>query len=265
MARDMRSERCMWRARGRARMPAILCPNAGRPERPSTGNALMTPSRVNIHPARISRKAAEKLLMPRCPVPDPVSSQARSKLPAGMERGNAAGEIAIADALETSLLDHRRKILLLGEFADRLDQIAVGIRVARNHLADARNSVERPLVINLVENRQFDLGEFEAQEPTARLQHTIGFGQRLVDMRHIANAESNRIGIEAVVLERQFFGIGLDEFEIVGKALLDRPFTPDAQHRAVDIENGDMGLTAGSLDDAESDIAGAASNVERGP
>ncbi len=36
------------------------------------------------------------------------------KFPAGMKRGNTAGKIAITHALETSLLDHRGKILLLG-------------------------------------------------------------------------------------------------------------------------------------------------------
>ncbi len=125
--------------------------------------------------------------------------------------------------------------------------------------------MERPLVVNLVENRQFNLGEFEAKETTARLQHAISFGQRLVDMWNIANAERNRVSIEARIFKWQLFGTGFNKFEIVGKALLDRPFTTDAKHRAIDIKNGDMGLTTGSLHNAESNIAGAACNVERGP
>ena len=63
-----------------------------------------------------------------------------------------------------------------------------------------------------------DFGKFQAQEAAAALQHPEGFRQRHVDMRHVADAEGDRIGVEGLAVEGQFLGIGLDEIEIVGEA-----------------------------------------------
>src|SRR5690606_18168960 len=67
------------------------------------------------------------------------STEARSKLPARMQGGNPSREIAPAYAFKSGRSDHGGKILLFGEFTDRFDQIAIGIRVTGNHLANTWN------------------------------------------------------------------------------------------------------------------------------
>ena len=112
--------------------------------------------------------------------------------------------------------DHRGEILLVREFADRFDEIGIGFAVAGHHLADARNGVERPRLVDAVEQRHVDLGEFEAEEAAAGLQHAKGLGKRRLDARHVADAEGDRVGVEGIVGEGQFLGIGLDEIDVVG-------------------------------------------------
>src|SRR5687767_9005013 len=87
-----------------------------------------------------------------------------SQLPAGMQRGDAASKIAPAHPLEACLTDHLGEIRLTRKLANRLHQILIAIGIACHCLAYLRNGVERPGVIDLVKDRQFDLGKFEAEE-----------------------------------------------------------------------------------------------------
>src|SRR5690606_42047851 len=72
---------------------------------------------------------------------------------------------------DLGLPDHRREIFLIGELGDRFHQITVGFALAGDHLADARNGVEGPRLVGLVEERHLDLREFEAKE-TRSEEHT---------------------------------------------------------------------------------------------
>ena len=45
--------------------------------------------------------------------------------------------------------------------------------------------------------------ELQAEEPPAAPEHAIGFGERLLDSRHVADAEGDGIAVECAVGERQ--------------------------------------------------------------
>src|SRR5690606_13072596 len=130
----------------------IRQPKRGRPSNCSPGAAAITPSRSITQPARKRRRYALNVLIDR------------SDLPAGMQRSDAAGVIAPGNAGESSLADHIGKVLLVRKRTDGFDQIPVGVRIAGNHTANARNGIERPRVVNLVEDRHADFGKFEAKE-----------------------------------------------------------------------------------------------------
>src|SRR5438309_8661256 len=135
----------------------------------------MTPSRTSTQPARASLKPAPTLLM-AAPKPVPGTGtnhiedrkcDAASKLPARMKRGNTAGIVAEGNAVEARVGDHGSKVLLVGEFRDRFNQIGIGLAIAGDHPADPGNGIERPGFIGLVEQRHLDLRKFQAQEPAA--------------------------------------------------------------------------------------------------
>ena len=89
-----------------------------------------------------------------------------------------------------------RKRLGVRKARDRFDEIAIGVAVSRHEPAEHGNDVKRIGFIEPVEQRHIDIGEFEAEEPTAPLQDAVRLGERLVDPRHVANAEGDRIGVE---------------------------------------------------------------------
>src|SRR5690606_2701484 len=147
MARDMRRAVSDSRQRRLDRKRATPQAARGGPVSWSPGNAPITPSRVNIQPARASRNQAVGLLMPA----------AASQFPAGMQCRDAARIVAPCDAFKSGLLDHRGKVLLVGELADRLHEVAIRLAVPRNKVADARNGIERPGFVDLVEHGHLDL------------------------------------------------------------------------------------------------------------
>ena len=97
--------------------------------------------------------------------------------------------------------------MLLRKPADALDEIAIGGTIASHHFANGRNGGEGIGVIDLIEARHIDMGEFEALEFAAGLEHSQRFLERLVDMGDIPDAEGDRISIEALVGESQRLGI----------------------------------------------------------
>jgi len=84
-------------------------------------------------------------------------------------------------------------------------------------------------------------------------------------MRHVADAESDRIGVETLVRKGQVLRIPFDEIDVAVEPLAGSPPGADREHRAVDVENGDMRSPVGSLDDPEGNVAGSAGDVERAP
>jgi hypothetical protein len=182
-----------------------------------------------------------------------------------MQRGYAARIVAPGRAIEAGIGDHRRETGLIREFGYRFHEIAVGLSVACHRLADARYGVEGPRLVDAVQQRHLDLREFETQEASARLQDPKGLRQRNVDARHVADAESDRIGVEARIREGQFLGIGFDESHIRLEPALRRALAADRQHRSVDVEYRRVRGASRGLDDAERDVAGTAGHVQHTP
>ena len=148
-----------------------------------------------------------------------------------------------------------------GNLRIELDQIAIGLGVARHGAADRGNDVERIELVEPIETRHVDRGKFQAEEMPAGLQHAMDLAERHVDARHVADAERDGDGIEALVRERQRLGVGLDEFDI---ALgLRGALAADREHVGVDVGDRDMGAGAGLVGDAEGHVAGAAGQIEQ--
>lgn len=68
---------------------------------------------------------------------------------------------------------------LLGELADGLDEVAVGLGVARDGLAHAGDDFEGVKVVGLFGPGQRDVGELEAHEAPPWLEHAEGLGEGL--------------------------------------------------------------------------------------
>ena len=92
-----------------------------------------------------------------------------------MERGNAAGEVTVTDLIKAGGLNQFNKSVLVGKIADAFHQIPVRVRVSRNKAAKRWNSLKRKLVIEAIEQRYRDMGEFQAQESPAGPENTVGF------------------------------------------------------------------------------------------
>src|SRR5262249_49203913 len=96
-----------------------------------------------------------------------ASRRTRSQPPGGMQRHHPAGEHAAADAAETRCRDHVGKDLRARKLPDRLDEIAIGILVARDRAAEHRDDVEGIEVVERIETGNVDGREFETEKPPA--------------------------------------------------------------------------------------------------
>eukprot|EP00964_Phaeocystis_antarctica_P129329 scaffold93179_cov72-Phaeocystis_antarctica.AAC.2 len=103
---------------------------------------------------------------------------------------------------EARLANQARKRLLVGELLDALHQVLVRGGIVGHQPADLRDDVERVLLVCLAEHRVVHLAELEAHEAAARSQHAVRLGERVGDARDVADAEGDRVHVEALVLER---------------------------------------------------------------
>ena len=55
----------------------------------------------------------------------------------------------------------------------------------------------------------------QAQESAARLQHAIGFAERGIDPRHVADPKGDGVRVKGAVGKRQRFRIALDERDLL--------------------------------------------------
>ena len=139
-----------------------------------------------------------------------------------MDRGHAAGQVPIADLAEPGIPDHFREEFLPREAADRFDQIFVRLARAGRQFAEPGNDLEGMKIIEPVEAGDFNLRKLEAEEPPARPQDSEGLAKCPVDVRDVADAKRNRIGVETAGLERQLLGVAFDQFDLAGQTgLLD--------------------------------------------
>ena len=128
--------------------------------------------------------------------------------------------------------DHLRESVGRRKLANQFDKIAIGAAVAGHDLAHGRNRGERISVVEPVDPRQIDTRELEAQEMPAALEHPMGLAEGVFDLRHVADAERDRIGVEARVGERQRFGVAFDELSRseMGASPRAIPPTPACRH-----------------------------------
>ena len=144
------------------------------------------------------------------------------------------------------------------------DQIAVGLGIAHDGAAERRHDVEGIKLVQRIEPRHVHIGEFEAEEPPAELQHAVHLGQRHIDARHVADAERDRDRIEALVREWQRLGVGIDE----GHHVVEPALALRARARRPSI-SALMSATVArvpappGLDGAERHVAGAARDIEQ--
>src|SRR6266852_4246435 len=187
-----------------------------------------------------------------------------SQPPGGVDCGDAAGEIAIAGALEPGGFDAVDQLGLCGEAADAFDEILVSVAIADDECADARQDLEGVEVVEPGENRQDDVTEFQAEEASARLEDAARLGEGGIDMGDVAQAEGDGIGVDAGIGDRQPLGVAAQPVDAVQYAAIDGAVAADVQHGLGDVADDDPARTAAALDDAEGDVAGAAGDVEDG-
>ena len=151
----------------------------------------------------------------------------------------------------------------LREFADGLDEISIGLGVARDGAAELRDHPEREQVIEPIEPGHVDGGKFQAQEAPAGPQHAIGFLERAIDPRHVADAEGDRVAVEAAVGEGQLLGVALDKRHAVVEMAFGGAVAADREHVGIDVADGGAETRAGRFRGAEGNVAGAAGDVEQ--
>src|SRR5690348_8580353 len=216
-----------------------------------------TPSRANTKPARERRRRWERAEITTCPMA-PRPCRYASQLPARVQRDHAACHRREGGAAEAGRFHHARKRLRLGKFADRLDQILIGLAVAGDRFADARDHLKRIKLVERVEAGHVDRGKFQAKETSADLEHAESLAQRGIDAWHVADTEGDGHAIEAAVGIGKLFGIAPLEGDAIVEPALERAFGADAQHLGIDVADGDAGAGAARCGDAEGDVAGAA-------
>src|SRR5580704_5231024 len=159
------------------------------------------------------------------------------KLPARMNGDDPAGKPRERGPLEPRPGDLAAKTLGVGKPGDRFDEITIGLTVARDQAADKRDDAKRIGFIETVEGGHVHIRKLETEELAATPKNPVRLGQRLVDARHVANSEADRIGIEAVIGEGQLLGVCLDEVERRCKIALGGAGAPSSllQHGGVDV------------------------------
>ncbi|MND60712.1 hypothetical protein D3C80_519480 [compost metagenome] len=81
-------------------------------------------------------------------------------------------------------------------------------------------------------------------------------------MGHVAQAEGDGHAVEMVVRERQFFRIGLDEFDVAGHTEVQQAVTTDLEHGFVDVGQHDLAGRAYQVREFSGQVASAAGDVE---
>src|ERR1044072_8184747 len=195
-------------------------------------------------PARVSRARWEIAEITQTD-PEPRPAQP----PTGMQRDDSAGEALERHAAEARAADHLGEFLGLGKLTDRFDEIAIGLGIASHRAADLRNHVERIEIVEPVEARHVDRRKLQAEEMPAELQHAMDLTKRRFDPRHVADAERDGDGVEALVQKRQRLGIGFDELDIAMG--LFSALAADRKHLGVDVAYRDADTLATAVGDAE--------------
>ena len=159
-------------------------------------------------------------------------SSTASAADAHMQGHYTAGEAVHIHMAEAGGLHHRLERLRIRMHADRLGQVAVALRITRDHLAHARQHMEGVPVIGLGQ-RGRDLRELQHQQAPTGLEHPGHLGQGALLVRHVAQAEGHRHPVEARIGIGQLLGIA----QVRGQhhAIVHQAVSPHAQHRFIDV------------------------------
>src|SRR5947207_3422189 len=84
----------------------------------------------------------------------------RSEPPGGMQRGDAAGQIAELDPLEPGRRNQLRQFALRRKSPDALDEIGIGVAVAGDDLAEPRQELKAVELVEGLQERGYPRGEF---------------------------------------------------------------------------------------------------------
>jgi len=127
------------------------------------------------------------------------------------------------------------------EAADRFDKIAIRFGIAHHRAADRRHEVERIKLIQRIEPRHVDIGEFQAQEAPADLQRPVHFAQRHLDARHVADAERDRHRIETLVeLGKGLHYLDAEKLPVAAGRIDNRDNCHGGFHRTQDSDFGEI-------------------------
>src|SRR5690606_3003540 len=124
-------------------------------------------------------------------------SSPESDPPAGVESSDAAGQVAPGHLLEAGGTGHFGENFLRRELADALHEVAVGLLTRSDEPPETRDDLKRVQIVKTVQHRHLTFRKLEACKAATRLQHAEGFPQRGIDVGDVADAERNRIGVEA--------------------------------------------------------------------
>jgi hypothetical protein len=185
-----------------------------------------------------------------------------SNSPAPMDRDDPARKVAGLGARKARFGDHLGELFLAREGANAFDEIAVGRAIAGHDLSHRRDRGHRIGIIKRIEPRHIDMGEFEALKLAARFQDSESLGERPVDVSDVADAESDRVGIEALLGERQRFGIGDDEMAALAKSFAMGALGSLIHHLCRNVGNRDLCAGAPRSCDPEGDVAGSSCDIE---
>ena len=117
-------------------------------------------------------------------------------------------------------------------------------------------------IVDPVQQRHIAVRKFQAQKAAAGLQNAVGLGERLINVGHVADAESNRIGVECAAFEWECFGVAFNHIDHRTEAGFVDAALPDIEHFAADITDGRAAAFPASFDDAHRDITSTARNVD---
>ena len=175
-----------------------------------------------------------------------------------MQSADAEGEVLVGHLGKPSRAHHAREGFLIGVHADGFGEIAVGIGVPRNHLAQVRHDAEGVKVVEGA-NDLPATGEFEHEKASARLEDAVHFRERPILVRHIAHAERNRHHVEGVVGEGKRFGVGLHDGR--RQARFSQALGADGEHFMVDVARRHV-PRARALGELQGEVPRAARDVE---
>src|SRR6185436_5138215 len=172
---------------------------------------------------------------------------------------HAGTEIEVLDPLESGLFHQGLELFLVRMNADGLGEIAVAVAVVGDQFAQQRQYLVRTGVVTRLQ-RLPDAREFEHQQTSAGLQHTVHFRQRTLLARHIAQPESHAYAIKMRIRKWQLLGVALDcrrEYARVEHAVASA-----CQHRRIDIRKYDLAARADAAGELDRKVGGAAGDVE---